>query len=294
MEKISAVVRLMRVHQWVKNLFIFLPMFFSMKIGQLDLLLHATYAFIGYSFIASAVYVFNDWLDVEEDRLHPTKRNRPIASGQVGKSEALVLIAVLLGIGLFTFYLCHAANTIWICVLVYIVQNILYTLWLKHVPIIDISIIAIGFVLRIIVGGIATNTALTHWIILMTFLLALFLALAKRRDDVLIFTQTGKVVRKNIHGYNVDLLNSLMTIMSAIVIVAYIMYTTTPEVMGRVGQNTYMTSFFVILGIMRYLQITFVQEKSGNPTKILLKDVFLQAVILLWVAAFALILFLHL
>lgn len=283
----------MRVHQWVKNMFIFLPIFFGLKITQLQLVFNSAHAFLGFSMIASSVYIFNDMLDIEEDRLHPTKKNRPLAAGLLSVTDAYIAIAVLVLGGLSIFYFSHFSLMAWGLVLFYIVQNILYTIKLKHIALVDITIISLGFVIRILLGGAVTGTYLTHWIIMMTFLLAMFLALAKRRDDVIIFARTGTKTRKNIEGYNLDLLNALMTIMSAIVIVAYILYTTSVDVIERFGHYTYLTSFFVILGIMRYLQITYVQEQSGNPTKILLKDRFLQVIIVGWVTSFVLILYSH-
>jgi decaprenyl-phosphate phosphoribosyltransferase len=174
-----------------------------------------------------------------------------------------------------------------------LLQNILYCVKLKHIAILDVTLIASGFLIRIMLGGAITNTLLSHWIILITFLLALFLALAKRRDDVLIFIRTGDKMRKNIDGYNLDFLNVSMSIMSAVVIVAYIMYSTSPETVANIGQNLYFTSFFVIVGIMRYLQITFVNEKSGSPTNIVLHDLFLQLIILGWLGTFCILIYIH-
>lgn len=291
MKKIQAAIKLLRPHQWVKNTFIFLPIFFGLRITEVEVLINALYAFFGFSFVASAVYVLNDWFDIEADRLHPKKKERPLASGTITKTEGAILMAVfiLAGLSIFVFVL----QNYWALglILFYLLQNILYTIRLKHIAIIDITIIALGFVIRILMGGVATNTYLTHWIILITFLLALFLGLAKRRDDVLIYTKTGDLVRKNISGYNLEFLNACMTIMASIVIVGYVMYTISPEVIQRVGQNLYLTTFFVIVGIMRYLQITFVKEKSGDPTKILINDRMLQLIIVGWISSFVVILY---
>jgi hypothetical protein len=154
-------------------------------------------------------------------------------------------------------------------------------------------LIATGFVFRILIGGAATNTQLSHWIILMTLLLALFLALAKRRDDVFNYLQTGQKARKNLQGYNMEFLNVAITITSAITIVCYIMYCTSPEIIARLGDHVYLTSFFVILGVLRYLQLTFVWLISGSPTTVLLKNVFLQAIIAGWILSFFAIIYLN-
>ncbi len=291
MTKLKAFIKLIRVQQWVKNSFIFLPMFFGLRITEFGLLVNAIWAFFGFSLVASAVYVFNDWLDIESDKLHPKKKDRPLASGVVTKTEALVLISVLIlaGVGIYVVFINNFFATLLLSF--YIIQNIFYTIKLKNIAIVDITIIAIGFVIRILMGGVVTGTELSNWIILITFLLALFLGLTKRRDDVLIFLKTGDLTRKNIGGYNLEFLNASMTIMSSIVIVSYIMYTISPPVMARVGNYLYLTTFFVILGIMRHLQIVFVEQKSGDPSKILLGDRLLQLIIIGWIVSFIVILY---
>lgn len=275
----------MRIHQWVKNLFIFLPLFFAFKMDQIPSLVADVWAFIGFCFVASAIYIINDWNDVETDRLHPEKKNRPLASGAVGKTEALFLTAGLLviGIAIYTFLLNQSALML---LLSYFILNILYSLKLKHIPIIDICIVAIGFVIRIFIGGVVTDTPLSRWIVVMTFLLAIFLALGKRRDDVAIFDKTGDKVRKNVDGYNLIFVNAALIIVSAVMIVSYILYTVSPEVTERNGNNLYITSFFVFVGLFRYLQIIYVEDRGGNPTSIFLKDNFIRIILLLWGISF--------
>ena len=175
----------------------------------------------------------------------------------------------------------------------YITLNIGYSFYLKHIAILDVTIIAIGFALRLFVGSTTTRIPLSMWIVVMTFPLALFLALAKRRDDILIFLETDNKVRKVIDGYNLQLIDGTMMIMASVVIVAYILYTTSGTVVQRLqSEYLYLTALFVILGIMRYLQITFVEKDSGTPTKIVLKDRFMQLAILAWVFSFIWIIYL--
>ena len=272
----------MRPSQYFKNLFIFAPLFFGLKITNIELLLSTFVAFLSFSLIASAVYIFNDYHDVEEDKLHPTKKNRPLASGSISKKAALLLMLMLLLVGLCIFSL--LGRQMLYIVFVYLVINIAYTIKLKHVAIIDVFIIAIGFVLRLFIGSAVTNIELSMWIILMTFLLALFLALAKRRDDVLIFLSSGDKARKVIDGYNIDIVNLSMTIIASVNIVSYIMYTVSPEVIKKAHTDKlYLSVVFVLLGIMRYLQITFVEKKSGSPSDILLRDRFIQLTISGWI-----------
>ncbi len=280
----------MRPHQYIKNFFIFLPLFFALKITDTALVLNAFVAFIAFSLIASAVYILNDYHDIEEDRQHPKKKYRPLASGVISKTQAIGIMVVLFvsGFAIMAFLSPKAA----IILVAYVLLNIAYSLQLKHIAILDVTIIAIGFVLRLFIGSVVTDIPLSMWIVTMTFLLALFMALAKRRDDVLIFMETGKKMRKVIDGYNLQFLDVAMAIMAAVVIVSYIIYTTSEEAIERVNSEyLYLTSLFVILGIMRYLQITFVYLDSGSPSKIVLKDTFMQLTLIGWMIAFAWILY---
>lgn len=286
MNKIKHYLQLMRIHQWVKNFFIFLPLFFSFKMDHILLLIADLWAFVGFCLIASSIYIINDWNDIATDRLHPEKRNRPLASGAINKKVALLMIVSLVAVGV-SVYIFVLGNYIALALLVsYFILNIFYSLRLKHIPVIDISIVAIGFVIRIFIGGVVTDTPLSRWIVVMTFLLAIFLALGKRRDDVVIYEGTGDKVRKNVDGYNIPFLNVAIVLVAAVMMVAYIMYTISPEVTERNGDNLYLTSFFVFVGLFRYLQIIFVEERSGNPTLIFLKDNFIRIIIILWIISF--------
>jgi decaprenyl-phosphate phosphoribosyltransferase len=276
----------------VKNGAIFMPLFFHGKLFDLPLLLNTFWAFLGFSFIASSIYVFNDLRDVEEDKQHPEKKFRPIAAGSISEKNAKFLILILASLAGIIFYARFTNFEVYFWVLFYFLQNILYTIWLKKIALVDVIIISLGFVIRIFLGSAATDIYLSHWIIIMTFLLALFLAFAKRRDDILLTNSTGVKHRSNIDGYNLEFLNAAIIISSAMVIVAYIMYTTSIEVIQRTGQNIYLTSFFVVFGIFRYLQVVFVKQKSGNPTKVFLKDTFLQLIMLGWIVSFGVILYL--
>ena len=280
----------MRPHQYIKNLFIFAPLFFMMKIGDLPLLINTTVSFIAFSLTASAIYILNDYQDIEEDKQHPKKRHRPLASGAISKSQALTMMSVLFIAG-FTLMASLSFKATGVLA-VYVIMNIAYIFHLKLVAILDVVIISIGFVLRLFVGSVVTGIGLSKWIVIMTFLLSLFMALAKRRDDVLIYLDTGKKMRKVIDGYNLQFLDTAMTIMASVVIVAYIIYTTSPEGATRMhSEYLYLTSLFVILGIMRYMKMVFVFKNSGSPTNIVIKDLFMQLILIGWVLSFAWILY---
>ncbi len=288
--KLPTIIKLMRPQQYIKNFFIFLPLFFALKITDMHLLLNATIAFIAFSLTASAIYILNDYFDIEDDRQHPKKKFRPLASGAISKQQALGIMAILFitGFALMASVSLEATGIL----ATYAIMNIAYSMHLKHIAILDVTIIAAGFVLRLFVGSAATGIPLSQWIVVMTFLLALFMALAKRRDDVLIYLETGKKMRKVIDGYNLQFLDAAMAIMASVVIVAYTIYTTSPEITEKFHTHyLYLTALFVILGIMRYLQIAFVHLDSGSPTKIVLKDRFMQIVLLGWIITFTWILY---
>ena len=288
-QRCKAFLALLRVHQYTKNGLLFLPAFFAVKLNDWQIFQNLMQAFLGFSLVASSVYIINDYMDRESDRKHPTKKNRPLASGAISPQTAFVTWLFLIIAGNALVYMVHP-----ICfylTISYSILNVLYTIRLKHVPILDINFVAIGFVVRLYVGSIATDVKLSVWIIVTTFVFALFIALGKRRDDVLL-RQEGKEVRKSVDGYNLDFINGSMMIMASVTIVTYISYTVSPDSIERFGtSNLYTTAFFVLLAIFRYLQITMVEGRSGSPTRIVLKDLFLQMTILGWLATFALLIY---
>ncbi|MEM9985705.1 MAG: UbiA prenyltransferase family protein [Bacteroidota bacterium] len=277
---------LMRPHQYIKNLVILAPAFFALRITETDTLLRTLLGVAGFSLVASAVYILNDYLDREEDRQHPKKKDRPLAANRVSPASALLLMLSLIAVTVPIFWLVD--RTAFYLVSGYVFMNVLYTFWLKHIPIIDIFIIALGFLIRVAVGASLAepDIPLSMWIVLIIFLGALFLALAKRRADV-ILAADGRKVRKNIAGYNLEFINGAMMIMASVLIVSYISYTISPEVQAHFeSKELYVTVFFVLLGVLRYMQITFVEGRSGSPSKIFLHDLFLQLTILGWVLVF--------
>ena len=209
---------------------------------------------------------------MESDKEHPTKKFRPLASGAISVSSAFVvcLFIICLGFGIYIFILKSLASTNLLAG--YFLLNIAYCFKLKQVSIVDITIVAIGFVIRLFIGGYATGIVLSYWIIILTFLLALLLVVGKRRTDVVIFTETGKQMRKSIAGYNLEFLNSIIIIIVTIILFSYIMYTISPLVVLHNGEYLYITSLFVILGLFRYLQAIFVEKKGDSPTNLLIYD----------------------
>lgn len=285
-----AYLKLLRPKDWAKNLFLFIPLFFSGQFFNWNAYPILFLGFVAFSCIASSIYIINDYRDIEDDKKHPEKSKRPLASGAVTKSASIIICILLLIAG---FSMAYFIREKFLFVLtIYFLLNLAYSFGLKNIPILDIIILSVGFVLRIKGGAVIAHIGLSEWLNIMVFLLALFMAIGKRRDDVLLKLSSGKDMRKAIKGYNLEFLNVVLALVCSVIVVAYFMYTMSPEVLQRLGTyRLYYTCLFVLAGILRYLQIIFVQSASGSPTKILYKDRFIQISLLLWIASFIIIIY---
>ncbi len=288
-------IKLLRVEQWVKNLFVFVPLFFSGNIMHLEYLYRSIFAFIIFSLTASSIYILNDYKDIESDKKHPIKCNRPLASGAISKSSAIVTflflvltVAVLIFLGQDFFH--DNFYKFSIIIFCYFLMNIAYTLNLKHVAIVDIFIISIGFVLRVLAGGYATGIITSRWAILLTFVLALVLAVGKRRGELINAEISGKT-RKALDGYNVQFADIVLSVAITLAIICYLMFTLTPEVQAKFGTKVFYTVIFVLFAFLRYLQQTLVYNKTESPTKIVYKDRYIQVTLLLWLTVFLLLIY---
>lgn len=285
--------KILRPKQWVKNFFVMLPLFFGGELFNGKALLAGAITFLAYSLAASSIYCFNDIHDVDDDRRHSVKRLRPIASGAISISVAYALMFTCFALSMLSVFLLpdYALQTGGI-ILFYWLLNLAYCARLKQYAIIDVCIVAFGFVLRLLAGGFATHIPLSKWIVLMTFLITLFMSFAKRRDDVIRMEQTGEAPRKNTIRYNLTFINQAITITASVTLVCYIMYTVSPEVIQNFHTDyLYLTSIFVLVGLLRYIQLAVVDQKSGDPTKVLLKDRFTQLVVVAWLLTFLLIIY---
>ena len=291
---INHIIKVARPTHWLKNIFVILPVFFGGAILNTTQAISAALTFMSFSLAASAIYCLNDIIDVDADRAHNVKRHRPIASGAITIPQAygMMTISMLASIVLMLLLPEGQANTITV-IITYFLLNVAYCLKLKEYAIIDVCIVASGFVLRILAGGFATGVQLSKWIVLMTFLLTLFLAFAKRRDDVLKMNETGRAPRKNTSRYNLTFINQAITITGTVMLVCYIMYTVSPEIIAQFGTDKlYLTSILVILALLRYLQIAVVDEKSGDPVKVVLSDRATQFILMAWVLSFLVLIYL--
>jgi 4-hydroxybenzoate polyprenyltransferase len=282
----KSIIKLLRPQQYLKNTFLFAPLFFSFQYSIANIVT-TIIAFVLFSMLASSIYIFNDFMDIEDDKTHPTNCCRPIASGEVNWQYALLVMFCLSIVSLtIAFFISVSFFQV---LLIYFVLNLGYSIKLKHIAVVDILIIAIGFVLRLLAGGEIINIELSEWIMVMTFLLSLLLALAKRRDDILL-AANGITKRKNIDGYNLKVVNAIMYLLSGIMIIGYFLFSISEQVVPRLGSDyLYFSTIFVIWGIRRYLKIVFIEKQSGNPTEIVLSDKTIQMSILLWLLSFQLI-----
>lgn len=287
------IIVLLRPQQWVKNLFVFLPLFFGGRMLDADAWLASTQAFLSLCFAASGIYCLNDIVDLAEDSKHPHKRLRPIVSGKISRNNAYIIMTICFAISLLILFTRGIDWILFATVTSYILLHVLYCIWLKQLPIIDIVCIAVGFVLRVVAGGVSADIWISEWIVMMTFMLTILLAASKRRFDIILSTKDNVTTRSNIEGYTIEFLNIIVGIIASVTIVCYIMYTVSPSVTTRIGSNyLYLTSIFVIISILRYIQQSIIKpDNNSDPTHILLHDHFIQLNLLLWLISFVFILY---
>lgn len=294
MRTFALFVKSMRVNQWVKNTFIFAPMIFSLRFLQVDYIKKSLLAFFLFSLVTGAIYIFNDCFDKKKDRLHPDKRNRPIASGALKIPTALVGACFILAAALTAIFKFNL--DFFIIAVVYILMNILYSYFLKNIVILDVMVIAVGFVLRVKIGGDIDNIELSVWILIITFLLAIFLGLIKRRQELLKMNNTeGNMeseTRKTLKKYNLSLLDQLISITTATTLISYIIYVANPNVLEKFNtKDLYLTVPFVVFGVFRYLYLTYSEGKGENPAEILFSDLPFTINIILWLVVFLAVIF---
>ncbi len=275
----------MRAAHWAKNLFLYIPLFFAGELFMWTKLWEVTLGVVAFSLVASGVYILNDYKDLEKDRLHPVKRYRPMASGKISIRFAIALMLCCFGLGLMLGWYCGFRFLV--ILTAYWLLNIGYSFGLKNISILDILIISTGFILRVKGGGILARVDISQWLIIIVFLLSLFLTLGKRRDDLLIKEHSGGIMRSALSGYNTDFLNIAIAVTSAIIMVAYLMYTLSPEVNRRMDTHRlYYTTVFVGAGLMRYLQLIYVNKTTRSPIRVFYEDRFIQICMVLWVLSF--------
>jgi 4-hydroxybenzoate polyprenyltransferase len=275
-------VALLRPAQWMKNLLVFAALIFSMHLLVAESVLRTIVAFVSFCLVASAAYVVNDVHDAERDRRHPLKSRRPIAAGRIASQSALLVAALLAAAGASLAVALGQSFTA--IVAGYAVLQILYSFVLKDVVILDVMTIAAGFVLRAVAGGVAIAVYVSPWLMLCTFLLALFLGFSKRRHEVVLLEGEAGAHRETLRDYNPYFLDQMISVVTASTVLAYAIYTVSPEVREKLHTDSlHLTIPFVLYGIFRYLYLVHRRDGGGNPTHELLTDRPLWVNVLLWI-----------
>lgn len=282
----------MRPKQWTKNAIIFAPLIFAQKFLDAHLVFVGCLAFLIFCALSGAVYILNDLLDIEQDRKHPLKCRRPLASGKLKPRTALIfLIGLIIAAGSCTLLLLNWQFAL--IAAVYIVLQICYSLWLKHVVIIDVFCIASGFLLRVAAGAEAIQVTFSTWLFFCTILLSLFLALSKRRHELVLLEDGAAEHRRILFEYSTGLLDQMISIVTTATLIAYILYTVSAETIAKFGSDKLKYTIpFVLYGIFRYLYLIYQRNEGGSPEKALLNDMpILFTVVLYGLSVCALLLY---
>lgn len=280
----QVILKQIRVKQWIKNVLIFAPMLFSFNLfNKLDVI-NSLLTFFAFSFLASFIYVVNDIKDVEADKIHPTKRNRPIAAGKISIQGAYLLAFIMFVLSTTLSFIIHK-NELYYILASYLVVNLLYANYLKHISIIDCISIAIGFELRILAGCVAIGVSASDFILVVTFFLALVLAFLKRKGELKSLNENSSLHRKSLTQYTLPLLDKFIFASATLTLIGYLFYSIDEHVVEQVGNDYLKYSIvFVLYGLFRFIQLSEIDiyDKEGDPTTLIYKDRGLQLAILSW------------
>ena len=273
--------RALRPQQWVKNTFVFAALVFSRNLMHPDLLLRTCITFAAFCAVASAIYLINDVADFERDRVHPEKRLRPIAAGEVSRRAALSGAAVIAPLGLtLAFWLNTATGAV---LTTYAVLNLAYSLRLKHYVLLDVFIIAFGFLLRVTAGAFAIDVDISVWLLVCTFFIALFLGLCKRRNELVSLGDDAVSHRGALVHYNLQFVDKMVSALASMTVMSYALYTIDTRTVEKVGTNALVLTLpLVLFGIFRYLHLVHLHQKGGSPTDVVLTDRGMQVVLALY------------
>lgn len=283
MSLLKPALKLMRPSQWIKNGFVLMPLIFSGRLYSRDDAFQVAGMLAAFCLASSATYVLNDYMDRDQDRVHPLKKHRPLASGDISPSVALFMMACLVG-GVFgVAALGRAPLEGFLFLSLYMVLQILYSVWLKHVLIVDVLTISTGFLLRVLGGAVVINVPVSSWLLLCTFSVAILLALGKRRHEIMILSDEACSHRRVLGGYNVPLLDQLLQVVTTSTFIFYCLYSVhgNPAV-GIESQRLMLTIPLVTYGLFRYMYLIYCKEDGGSPAALLLTDPPLLTCILLW------------
>lgn len=274
--------KLIRVKHWLKNMLVLFPMFFNMNIHKIKYSKILILAFFIFCFTSSIIYIINDINDIEKDKLHPVKKLRPLASGKITKKNAvitLIIISIINIVFISVLYKINKSIVVIIIPTIYTIMNLLYSKFLKNIPIIDVSVIVMGFVLRVIYGGVVTNVTVSKYLYLMIIFGAYFLAFGKRRNEMI---KNGTKSRKSLKLYNKDFLDKNMYVMLSLAIVSYTLWCVDKETIARIGNdNLYWTIPMVIL-ILEMYSLNIEKDSNGDPIEVILENKILLGTIFIY------------
>ncbi len=295
MDKVKLYISALRPKQWIKNLIVLAPLIFSRNLFRLEMAKLSLVALGVFCLLSGAVYVFNDIVDYRRDRAHPVKQNRPIASGRIPKKGALAFGVVVAAVGL-SIAVWTDTSFFWVC-LAYTGLMILYSLGLKHMVVLDVLIISIGFVLRAMAGveilkDTDSGVVMSPWLLVCTLFLALFLGFSKRRNELDLLAHKAGLHRKSLEDYSKEFLDAMIAVVTAATVIAYAIYTIWPGTVEKFNTgNLIYTVPFVVFGLFRYMYLVIMKNEGGSPSEILVSDAPLVIDIVLWVCVAGLVLY---
>ena len=282
MNFIFDILSLLRVRHWIKNLFVFFGLVFSLNLFNPKLVILSSLCFFAFCFASSFVYIINDLIDIDKDRMHPTKKNRAIASSKIDLRLVVLLLIVLLIASLLLSII--VSFKIVIVILIYIVINILYSLFLKHIVILDVMVIAFGFVLSVLAGTFSIDVEASSWILLTTLSVSLFLGFGKRRNEIIVMGKDEYLHRPVLEHYNLKLLEYMIIVSVTLSIITYILYTIDSGTILKFDTDKlYYSVPLVIFGLFRYMYILFKKDRGGDPADIVSKDRYIIATVVIWI-----------
>jgi len=264
--------KLIRIPQWIKNFFVFVPLLFSLHLFDKNYFILSLKAFVVFSLASSFVYVINDIIDIEADRAHPKKKNRPLASGRIKKSSAIILAIILLLVVLSSYFFFNFRFVLFLYS--FLILNILYSFFFKHIVILDIFSIAAGFSIRVLAGAAVIDVPVSSWLILTTMFISLFLGVMKRHSELVQVADSNKVTRKVLAEYSTNFTNQMATVAASGVIICYALYTVSQRTVSVFNtENLIYTTPFVVFGIFRYMYLEYQNNQAENTTQVMMTDI---------------------
>ena len=283
--------KLVRVPQWVKNFFVFVPLLFSQHLFDVDYFTTTLFAFVVFCLASSLIYVINDIIDIEADKAHPTKKNRPLPAGLISKRSALIVAVVLTAV--IVILLPQFNKEFLYFVTAFVLLNLLYSFWFKHIVILDVFSIAAGFSIRVLAGAVVISVPISSWLILTTMFISLFLGVMKRHSELILVAENENAPsRKVLSQYSLNFADQMATVAAAGVIICYALYTVSERTVLAFGtENLIYTTPFVVYGIFRFMYLEYISNKGDNTTKIVFSDLQIILTVLIYTITTVLIIY---